>query len=270
MEGHNSFQFGVELEFLLGSRKKVHHNWKSLAKDLSKRLQKAGISNHVNDGNDKSWENYREWSIVQEVTIPSQPAKNLWGIELVSPVYPIYSYWAADLDTIFTALHKAFSLVPSPHCSTHVHVSGAPDPLSPADLAALAKSALYHEPALDLLFPPARRAGQYWCRSIRASEALGGVAALGDCLAVVDRAAAAAAGGGGYAGVVEAVNLFPAASPYGRAHGWKADAVRGKVYKWDFSRMVGAEEGAGAGAATVEFRQPPGQILQLIFTTSSQ
>ena len=77
MEGHNSFQFGVELEFLLGSRKKVHHNWKSLAKDLSKRLQKAGISNHVNDGNDKSWENYREWSIVQEVTIPSQPAKNL-------------------------------------------------------------------------------------------------------------------------------------------------------------------------------------------------
>lgn len=77
METHGSFQFGVEIELLMGSRKKVHPNWKSLAKDLSKRLQKAGISNHVNDGNDKSRENYREWSIVQEVTIPSQPAKNL-------------------------------------------------------------------------------------------------------------------------------------------------------------------------------------------------
>ena len=30
------------------------------------------------------------------------------------------------------------------------------------------------------------------------------------------------------------------------------------MYKWDFSRMVGAEE--GAGAATVEFRQPPGSV----------
>lgn len=77
MEEQNSFKFGVELELLLGGRKKPHSNWKSLAKDLSKRLQKAGISNHVNESNDKSRDNYREWSIVQEVTIPAQPAKNL-------------------------------------------------------------------------------------------------------------------------------------------------------------------------------------------------
>lgn len=77
MEQQNSFQFGVEIELLMGSRKKAHASWKSLAKDLSKRLEKAGISNHVNDGNDKSRDNYREWSIVQEVTIPSQPAKSL-------------------------------------------------------------------------------------------------------------------------------------------------------------------------------------------------
>lgn len=77
MEEQHSFQFGVEIELLLGTRKKVHSSWNPLAKDLSKRLQKAGISNHVNEGNDKSQDNYREWSIVQEVTIPSQPAKNL-------------------------------------------------------------------------------------------------------------------------------------------------------------------------------------------------
>ena len=77
MEDQPSFQFGVEIELLVGSRKKIHANWKSLAKDLSKRLQKAGIANHVNDSNDKSPDNYREWSVVQEVTIPSQPAKSL-------------------------------------------------------------------------------------------------------------------------------------------------------------------------------------------------
>ncbi len=73
----NSFQFGIELELLLGCRKKAHSNWKSLAKDVSKRLLKAGIKNHIDEGGEKAEKNYREWSIVQEVTIPSNPAKNL-------------------------------------------------------------------------------------------------------------------------------------------------------------------------------------------------
>lgn len=77
MEQQPSFQFGVELELLLGSTKKTHASWKSLAKDLSKRLHKAGIPNHINESNDQSPDNYREWSIVQEVTVPSQPAKSL-------------------------------------------------------------------------------------------------------------------------------------------------------------------------------------------------
>lgn len=74
-----TLRFGLEIELLLGPRKKgpSHSSWKSLAKDLSKRLTKAGIPNHVNDSNDKSAHNYREWSITQEVTIPSQPGKNL-------------------------------------------------------------------------------------------------------------------------------------------------------------------------------------------------
>ena len=75
-----SFQFGVEIELLLGSRKKHHPNWKSLAKDLSKRLLSAGIGNHVNEGNDKSSGNYLEWSITQEVTVPCQPDKNLCAV----------------------------------------------------------------------------------------------------------------------------------------------------------------------------------------------
>lgn len=88
MDTQSSFQFGVEIELLMGSRKKAHSSWKSLAKDVSKRLQNAGINNHVNDGNDKTRENYREWSIVQEVTIPSQPAKNLCMITAIQRIVP--------------------------------------------------------------------------------------------------------------------------------------------------------------------------------------
>ncbi|KAL2015663.1 hypothetical protein VTK56DRAFT_5041 [Thermocarpiscus australiensis] len=269
MAHQNSFQFGVEIELLLGSRRKTHGNWKSLARDLSKRLLKAGIPNHINDSNDKSQTNYREWSIVQEVTIPSQPAKNLWGIELVSPIYQATSYWATDLATLFSTLHAAFTVAPSPHCSTHVHLSGTPNPLSAAELAALAKAALYYEPALDRLVPPARRgSAAYWCQSNRANPSLAGLT-LPECLAKLDCAAAAAsasettAPAAGARPVVEAMNLFPADSAYGKAHGKPGDFVRGKVYKWDFTGMLSAKDkdaGGAGGRGTVEFRQPPGSV----------
>lgn len=64
--------------------------------------------------------------------------------------------------------------------------------------------------------------------------------------------------------LVETVNMFPAASAYGKAHGRKKDFVRGKVYKWDFSGMLpkkpsSSSSSAGGGPqGTVEFRQAPG------------
>jgi hypothetical protein len=72
-----SFLFGIELEFLVASRAKTHKTWKSLASEMSAKLASAGLPNHVNHGGDKSAENYQEWSIVQEVTVPFQPGKNL-------------------------------------------------------------------------------------------------------------------------------------------------------------------------------------------------
>ncbi len=72
-----TFYFGVELEFLLGSRSKRQKTWASLAAELSARLAKAGIPNHINEGNEKTAENYREWSLVREVTVPGDVAKGL-------------------------------------------------------------------------------------------------------------------------------------------------------------------------------------------------
>lgn len=71
-----SLQFGIEIELLLGGRKKAFSSWKALASDLSKRLSLAGIANHVHD-DAKALENYEQWAIVREVTVPNQPAKGL-------------------------------------------------------------------------------------------------------------------------------------------------------------------------------------------------
>jgi hypothetical protein len=81
-QASSSLQFGIEIELLLGGRKKAHSSWKSLANDLSKRLIGVGISNHINDGGEKAIEHYQEYSIVREVTIPNQLAK---GLCMMSP-----------------------------------------------------------------------------------------------------------------------------------------------------------------------------------------
>lgn len=88
----NTFRFGVELEFLLGSKKTTYKSWKSLAQDVNKKLYKAGLASHIADGKSKSGpETYAEWTIVQEITIPSQPGKNLcmWNPMLMVPaIFP--------------------------------------------------------------------------------------------------------------------------------------------------------------------------------------
>jgi hypothetical protein len=70
----SSLQFGLELELLLQCKKKTYSSWKALAKDVSKRLAKAGIGNHVEDSTDQD---YTEWLVTQEITIPSQPSNNI-------------------------------------------------------------------------------------------------------------------------------------------------------------------------------------------------
>lgn len=198
---------------------------------------------------------------------------------------------------IFSALKHSFVVAPSDNCSTHIHVSGTPLPLNSTELSSLAKAALYFEPALDQLVPAERRCSTaYWCQSNRASIALKALG-LGDCLSMIDAAAyptppstasSSFSSSGGIAGpledglgssseqtatraVVETMNLFPAASAYGKAHGKKHNFIRGKVYKWDFTGMLPQSSSPSLSSSsssrdgtvtpargTVEFRQPPG------------
>ena len=309
-----TFRFGVELEFLLGSRSKKHKSWTALAEELSTRLARHGVPNHVNAGGEKTAENYREWSIVREVTVPADVSKGLCksarldstacaicshtpnstlfhdnptparishtvisaasskkrnllildlnligGTELVSPILSPASsddgeqHWAETLHTIFAVLTRHFILVPTTHAGTHVHVSCEPAVLatnSNGALTAVAKAALYFEPALDALMPASRSGAvaNYWCQSNRNSVKLKDLpGGLEGCFALLD--AWGAGVGGGAEPVVHAMCLFPASSPYGRSHGYKTDFVHG-VYKWDFSGLL-----PDTGSGTLEYRQ---------------
>lgn len=74
MQTCREWAFGVEIELLLGSKKK-HSSWKGLATQVSKRLNRAGLDVFVNDQKDKSARVYQTWSISPEITIKEDAAK---------------------------------------------------------------------------------------------------------------------------------------------------------------------------------------------------
>ncbi|ETS75822.1 hypothetical protein PFICI_12766 [Pestalotiopsis fici W106-1] len=250
MANQFSFFFGVELELLISSRSKSHKSWMSLATEVSTKLKKAGIRNHINEGCDKSTANYTEWSIVQEVTVPSQPGKNLWGIELVSPIFELSSPWSAHLSLIYKTLKSSFTLSSSANTSTHVHMSTSP-PLPTSCLGTLAKAILYFEPGLDLLLPSSR-GSSYWCQSNHENTTLKNVPLL-DCFTHMDYCHSPT-------DIAAAMCSFPAKSAYGQANGFTSNFVHG-VYKWDFSGLVDPAlclTSNHCPSGTIEYRQCPG------------
>ncbi|KAL2182081.1 uncharacterized protein P884DRAFT_266453 [Thermothelomyces heterothallicus CBS 202.75] len=286
LANQHTFCFRIEIELLLESPSKKHGTWEALVQDLSKRLKAAGIRNHVHDNH-----GYAEWSIVREVTVQDLDGRNpCW----FCPVVPRYLSASLD-DSSFPPLtgtdhstrsSQSFNTISTPiksrRCSSHVHVSRRPI-LSPQELAALAKAALYFEAALDALMPPERSGPHsYWAQSNRHANnpRLAGLT-LAECLAKVDAAAAAHLAApsllldegerveeDGPADarrpLVETMNLVSRESRYGVVRRKKAHFVRGKMHKWDFTGLLAPPRGAGEEAdhrgidGTVEFRQPPG------------
>ncbi|KAJ5006368.1 hypothetical protein K4K57_011222 [Colletotrichum sp. SAR 10_99] len=243
MAAYQSLNFGFELELSFNSGKK-HKTWLTMAQDTSARLTKKGVNNQVKEKVDP---NYRKWSIVQEITIPQHPSKNNWALELVSPIFSLDSLWLADTGNIFSAIQKHSSIQNIPQCSTHVHISQDGQDFSPYQLAALSKAILTYEACFDALVP-ADRESAYWCQSNRWNPIMAHCQTMEDCWDILDTASQR-----GTSAVVEAMCIFPASSAYGRAHGRKKDFVHGKVYKWNFARILGNENGR-----TIEFRQPSG------------
>lgn len=99
-----TLHFGVELELLVSSRGKTHKTWHALAAEVSAALSRAGVANHVRDAG--AFEDYTEWSIVQEVTIPS--GKGVCKFLYLCASYP---RWAASVGSA----HIMPTRTPTPH-----------------------------------------------------------------------------------------------------------------------------------------------------------
>jgi hypothetical protein len=69
-------RFGAELEVLTGSQSQHHMEWYLTAGEISRELGQWQVKNHVNSDHNKDAEDYTEWSIIQEVTIPNQMMAN--------------------------------------------------------------------------------------------------------------------------------------------------------------------------------------------------
>lgn len=295
-----SIRFGVELELILGHlpKKSPFNSWSELARDVSRRLTKAGVRNHVHDKKNGP-EDYKEWFIIREVTIKTGPASDLYGIELVSPVFKAEGKtWGTDLQTIYTTLRSNYTVLTSETCSTHVHLSTAGKTLSEADAVCLAEAILYYEHAIDALMPDARvgdgtsGSGSYWCASNRMSHMFSGGEAVADSVPNYVAAMAAARQAkkpvpaaaptpdnppasldtcldivracydSQLFSMDDAMNLFTASSAIGYGRGHKADFVHGKVFKWNFGNLYKTSSSSGTKSirsdGTVEFRQCPG------------
>jgi hypothetical protein len=70
------FRFGAEIEVLTGSKANEHMEWYLTANELSEELTSIQLKNHVNYDHNKAAEDYTEWSLQQEVTIPNQMMQN--------------------------------------------------------------------------------------------------------------------------------------------------------------------------------------------------
>jgi microcystin degradation protein MlrC len=72
-------RFGVEIELVVRSKNRTHATFEGLASEICQHLTKAKISSHIGDLSQKAdaTETYQDWTIIQDLTLPSAPAENL-------------------------------------------------------------------------------------------------------------------------------------------------------------------------------------------------
>ncbi|KAF2112239.1 putative amidoligase enzyme-domain-containing protein [Lophiotrema nucula] len=238
------FRFGVEIEVITGSRENEHMEWYLTADELSDELAEIKVSNHVVQNHRKEDEDYTEWSLQQEVTIPNQMMQNKWGLELVSPILDFHTpeVWQAHIGRVWWVLANKFNTSTSNKCSTHVHISPQAGQWTLSEVRKVAKFAVYFERSVDSLLPYDRRVN-HWCQSNRWNTVLKSQT-MEMVFSRIDQAQS-------IEHVAFMVCAFSKDSDYGRTLGQAADFIH-SPFRWNFSPLK------FGGKGTIEFRQPPG------------
>ncbi|KAK4098766.1 hypothetical protein N658DRAFT_499002 [Parathielavia hyrcaniae] len=242
------FRFCVELGLVIRSRKHKHKTVTGLEDEISKRLTRAGIANHIASSPTSSVSS-REWTIASELCIPSRPRDHHFGMKLVSPFLRFSKRadaWQAELRTVMHALNAHFELTTTHQCFTHVHVAPASGFWELDQAKGLAQSALYFERCLDALVPPYRRKS-VWAKSNRNNQYFLGLP-MAKCFDLIHAQAT-------FEGLSARMNWCSSESPTGIALDAKPGVdFQHDAFRWNFTAL--GQQGGGLG--TVEFRQPPG------------
>ncbi|KAK0632668.1 hypothetical protein B0T14DRAFT_560342 [Immersiella caudata] len=244
------FLFCVELGLLVRSRNIQHTDVSTLMDEVSARLRDVGLANHIHY--DGTRESHKDWTLVEDRTIPTQPADHRFGMRVVSPFFRFgpghAETWLPLLDVVMSVLNYDFELTTHHQCNTSVHVVPSRGYWHLSEAKGLATSAIYFERCLDALMPYYRRR-TIWAKSNRHNPYMGKrtvpacVAAIHGQTTTIRQLAAH-------------MNWCGADTPTGEALGQTSDFPH-ESFRWNFlaKSLLG---GTGDGYRTIEFRQPPG------------
>ncbi|KAH6842466.1 putative amidoligase enzyme-domain-containing protein [Chaetomium sp. MPI-CAGE-AT-0009] len=167
----NELRFGVEIELIVKSKTKTHADFLDLASEIQGHLNAAGVSSHIGDVLQKSKEKYQDWTITEDLTLTSAPQRNVFGVELVSPVFLFkdQAAWNTEIRKVWRVLQQHFDVQATTECSTHVHISPAAGPWALAQLKDIAKATVVLERCIDSVMPGHRRINPY-CMSNRYNQ----------------------------------------------------------------------------------------------------
>ncbi|KAL2192923.1 putative amidoligase enzyme-domain-containing protein [Corynascus similis CBS 632.67] len=163
-------RFGVEIELVVKSKNHLHTTFQSLALEICRHLGKAKVPCHVARLSQKAdaAETYQDWTIIEDSTLPSNQAENLFGVELVSPIFYLQQpqIWIPQIQETWRILQRQFEVHATKECSTHVHLSPANRLWTLREAKGIAKAAVFFERCVDALMPGHRRINPY-CMSNR-------------------------------------------------------------------------------------------------------
>jgi hypothetical protein len=239
------FLFCVDLGLLVRSRNIQHTGVYTLMDEVSARLRDVGLKNHIHY--DGARENHKDWTLVEDKTIPTQPADHRFGMRVVSPFFRFGpghgDTWLPLLDVLMSVLNYDFELTTHHQCNTSVHVVPARGYWLLGEAKGLATSAIYFERCLDALMPYYRRR-TVWAKSNRYNPYMAKRTGA-ECVAAIQ------AQTNSFRQLAAHMNWCSANTPTGEALEKTTDFPH-ETFRWSFLGN------SSDGSRTIEFRQPPG------------
>ncbi|KAF9643628.1 hypothetical protein BDM02DRAFT_3191383 [Thelephora ganbajun] len=241
----NHLRFGIEVEFLLylKDEKHVFKNIEGFAEFVlsvyQKEKDKSWPDMHIDlDGSFKGKNAATEWSFSKDKSIERDPndKHTQYPIELVSPILHFTDGHFRDyVQGMWSLIGPLCVVKTNDSCGTHVHVSPSNEYTS-AQIKAVARAALYFEPAINALVPPHRR-NNFYSRNFFASNKYFKDKTPEQAIALVDGLDES------HKAIIELMNPHDSVIP-----------GPDRYYTWNFTNLkVG-------GFMTIEFRQGEGVI----------